>query len=104
MKLNRLSLDLLQYLRANLVFTFKFASPEIRALVTVSSPVDTAFEILCLEQAVLLIQSMIDNKYPTTLEYDLKLLEQLNAGVSENEENDEDPDNGNEADLDEETK
>jgi|TARA_B110000285_G_C14771405_1_gene444159 hypothetical protein len=78
MKLNRLSLDLLQYLRANLVFTFKFSTPEIRNLVTVSSPVDTDFEVLCLEQAVILVQSMIDNKYPTTLEYDLKVLDILN--------------------------
>jgi hypothetical protein len=49
MKLNKLSLDLLQYLRANLIFTYKFSCPEIRQLVTVSTPVDISFEILCLE-------------------------------------------------------
>lgn len=83
MKLNKLSLDLLQYLRANLVFTFKFQPPEVRNMVTVSSPVDTDFEVFCLEQAVLLIQSMIDNKYPTTLDYDLQVLEILNLSNEE---------------------
>ena len=48
MKLNKLSLDLLQYLRANLVFTFKFQPPEVRNMVTVSSPVDTDFEVFCI--------------------------------------------------------
>lgn len=51
MKVGRLSLDLLQYLRANLVFTFAFRSQYVRDNITVSSPVDTDFEILCLEQA-----------------------------------------------------
>jgi hypothetical protein len=49
MKLGRLSLDLLQYLRANLVFTFKFSSDLALENVTVSSPVDCDFEVLVLE-------------------------------------------------------
>lgn len=77
MKLNRLSLDLLQYLRANLVFSFHFKSPEVRNLVTVSSPVDTDFEIFVLDQAIQLIQSMIKTKYPTSLDFDLKILDML---------------------------
>ena len=80
MKAGRLSLDLLQYLRANLVFTFHFKNEALRHRVTVSTPVDTDFEILCLDQASLLIDSMIKGKYPTTLEYDLKCLELLNSG------------------------
>jgi len=75
MKLNRLSLELLQYLRANLVFTFKFKNDIVKGNITVSTPIDTDFELFCLEQAILLIQSMIDTKYPTTLKYDLKILD-----------------------------
>ena len=79
MKLNRLTLDLLQYLRANLVFAFRFKSQKMRNLVTVSSPVDTEFEIFTLEQAIMLIESMINTKYPTSLDFDLKVLEALNS-------------------------
>lgn len=79
MKLNRLSLDLLQYLRANLVFSFTFKDPKVRNMVTVSTPVDTDFEILCLEQAIGLIESMIKTKYSTTLDFDLRVLDILST-------------------------
>jgi hypothetical protein len=49
MKLNKFSLDLMQYLRANLVFSFQFKNQEVRNLVTVSTPIDVDFEIFCLE-------------------------------------------------------
>jgi len=49
MKNNKLSLELLQYLRANLVFSFKFESEDIRQQVTVSTPVDLQFEVFILE-------------------------------------------------------
>ena len=87
MKLNRLSLELLQYLRANLVFSFTFKEG-IRQVVTVSTPVDTDFEVLCLEQAVQLIESMIQSKYPTTLDFDLKVLDILSTNSFEFEQND----------------
>ena len=77
MKLNKLSLDLLQYLRANLVFSFEFNPPEIRQKVTVSTPVDAAFECHILSQAVGLLESMIKTKFATTYEQDLELLDDL---------------------------
>jgi hypothetical protein len=49
MKLNKFSIELLQYLRANLVFSFQFKSQKIRNLITVSTPIDVDFEIFCLE-------------------------------------------------------
>jgi hypothetical protein len=49
MKANKLSLDLLQYLRANLVFSFDFGKKEIRDNITISTPVDLKFETFILE-------------------------------------------------------
>ena len=53
-----------------------------------STPVDTDFEILCLEQGVNLIDSMITSKYPTTLEFDLKVLDILSTNQFELKEED----------------
>lgn len=60
---------------------------------SVSTPVDTDFELFCLDQAINLILSMINSKYPTTLEFDLKLLDMLNHSEGEDlplDEDDED--------------
>jgi len=46
--------------------------------VTVSTPVDIDFEILCLEQAKALVESMLKQKYPTSILYDLKCLDLIN--------------------------
>ena len=78
MKLKKLSIDLLQYLRANLIFTYPIDAAS-KDHMTVSTPVDTKFEIYCIEQALSLIQSMMETKYLTSLEYDLKLFEQLSG-------------------------
>ena len=40
---------------------------------------DIDFEVYVLEQAVLLVKSMIENKYPTSLDHDLELLDSLYA-------------------------
>lgn len=77
MKLHKLSLDLLQYLRANLVFSYPFDSEEIRQQVTVSTPVDLQFEMYIIEQAIQLIKTILEGKYKTTYEQDLQLLDEL---------------------------
>ena len=47
----------------------------MRDNITVSTPVDTDFEILCLEQAKRLIESMLHNKYASSIDYDMKCLD-----------------------------
>lgn len=76
LKMNRLSLDLLQYLRANLIFTFEFKG-EDRSTATVSTPVHLDFESHVLTQAIALIDSILANQYKTTYEHDLAQLELL---------------------------
>lgn len=76
LKMNRLSLDLLQYLRANLIFTFQFKGDD-RSSATVSTPVHLDFECHMLTQAIALIDSILRSQYKTTYEHDLCQLELL---------------------------
>ena len=89
MKLNKFSLDLMQYLRANLVFSFQFKNQDVRNLVTVSTPIDVDFEIFCLEQAKSLVENMINTKYPTSIFFDLKCLDYMNKYSNEDEDSEE---------------
>lgn len=46
---------------------------------TVSTPVDTKFECYCIDHAVKLIENMMNTKYLTSLDHDLKLFEQMSG-------------------------
>lgn len=78
MKLKKLSSDLLQYLRANLIFSYPL-DEQSREHMTVSTPVDTKFECYCIDHAVKLIENMMNTKYLTSLDHDLKLFEQMSG-------------------------
>ena len=58
-------IDLLQYLRANLIFSYKGANKEI---LLVSSPIDIEFELFTISCALNLMKNMMNTKHPTTLE------------------------------------
>lgn len=73
LRMHRLSLDLLQYLRANLIPSYPFKNKD-RETVTASTPVHIDFEIFTMTQAVSLLESMIANQFPTTLKQDLETL------------------------------
>ena len=79
MKKHRLSLNLLEYIRANLVFSYKFKNEQINDRITVSTAVDTGFELHCLHEASQLLSSMLE-KYKTSMEYDLYLLDVISRG------------------------
>lgn len=64
-------------MRANLIFTFDFGSQEIRNAATISTPVDIKFETFIFEQAINLVSTILKNKFKTTLEEDLIILDQL---------------------------
>jgi hypothetical protein len=74
LKKDKLSEDLLQYLRANLIFTYKGGNKE---MLLVSSPVDIDFELYVVSCALNLMKNMRNTKYPTTLEQDRKMLAQI---------------------------
>lgn len=71
LKREKLCEDLLQYLRANLIFSYKGSNKEI---LLVSSPVDIDFELFTVSCALNLMKNMMNSKYPTTLEQDKKML------------------------------
>ena len=71
LKKDKLCEDLLQYLRANLLFSSK--SPN-RSKLLASAPVDIEFELFILSCALNLMKSMLNNKYPTSLEQDKTML------------------------------
>lgn len=81
MKLHKVSLDLLQYLRANLVFSFHFNPPTVRNQVTVSTPLDTSFELKCIHEGINLVKSMLQTKFKTTYEEDLVIFDKLQEGT-----------------------
>jgi hypothetical protein len=64
LKKNRLCEELLTYLRANLIFSYKGSNKEV---LLVSSPVDLDFELLITACAMNLMNGMLNSKYPTTL-------------------------------------
>lgn len=64
----------MQYLRANLIFSYKGAN---RDKLLVSSPVDLDFELFVVSCALNLMKNMRNSKYPTTLEQDKKMLAQV---------------------------
>jgi hypothetical protein len=64
LKKDKLCEDLLQYLRANLIFSYKGDKKE---LLLVSSPVDIDFELFSVSCALNLMKNMMNTKYPTTL-------------------------------------
>lgn len=74
LKRDKLCEDLLQYLRANLIFTYKGPNKE-RLLV--SCPVDLDFELFVVACGLNLMRNMMNNKYDTTLEQDRRLLAQI---------------------------
>ena len=80
MKKNKLSEGLLQYLRANLIFSFKkengLASNNFHNDLLVSSPVNIDFEIYIVSQGLSLVKNLLEKKYRTSLQEDLEILEQ----------------------------
>jgi len=61
----------LQYLRANLIFSYKGAN---REKLLVSCPVDIDFELFVVSCGLNLMKNMKEQKYPTSLEQDKKML------------------------------
>lgn len=53
-------MDLLQYLRANLIMSYPFNAPD-RSTVTVSTPMHLDFEIFTVGQGISLLESMVKN-------------------------------------------
>ena len=68
-KKNKLSEELLQYLRASLIFSFKkkFGTEEnnFHQKLLVSAPADCNFELYILKTGIDLIKSLLWTKYPT---------------------------------------
>ena len=79
MKKNKLSEELLQYLRANLIFSYRKEKGDVtnnyHENLLVSSPVNFDFEIYIIEQGIGLVTNLLEKKYPTSMETDLKILE-----------------------------
>lgn len=71
LKRAKLCEDLLQYLRANLIFTYKGANKE---KLLVSAPVDIDFEIFVVSCGLNLMRNMVNTKFDTSLEQDRKML------------------------------
>ena len=81
-KKNKLAEELLQYLRASLIFSYqtKFGNEFNNGLkqLLVSVPVDTDFEIYILKTGIDLVKQLLCFKYPTQLSQDLEILETPN--------------------------
>lgn len=78
LKKNKLSEELMQYLRANLIQSFQkncgnSTNNYLKGLL-VSAPVDVDFELHCLHTGVGLVSGMLKTKFKTTLEEDRELL------------------------------
>ena len=84
MKKNKLSEELLQYLRANIIFTYRkqHGTPQNGQLrdILVSTPVDLDFEIKIVEMGLGLVYNILVTKYATTLEEDQELLKNQDLG------------------------
>ena len=69
---------MLQYLRANLIFSYRFDHGNdlnnYHQDLLVSSPVNLDFEIYILEQGISLVSNLLDNKFPTSMREDLEIL------------------------------
>ena len=69
---------MLQYLRANLIFSYRSDhgndSNNYHQDLLVSSPVNLDFEIYILGQGVGLVSNLLDNKFPTSMQEDLDIL------------------------------
>ena len=78
LKKNKLSEDLLQYLRANLIFSYRTdhgnETNNHHLDLLVSSPVSFDFEIYILSQGIGLVKNLLNNKYPTSMIEDQELL------------------------------
>lgn len=78
LKKNKLSEPLLQYLRANLIISFRNQKGSVQnnylKHLLVSAPVDLDFELLILKTGIDLVGNMLRYKFATLLEDDLKLL------------------------------
>lgn len=84
LKPNRLSEPLLQYLRANLIFSFKEELKKNEAVknskeridrLLVSAPVDIDFELQVINTAIELISGLLRAKFATTIEQDREILQ-----------------------------
>ena len=84
LKRNRLSEHFMQYLRANLIFTFQKNSPNVKDIpLLISAPVQLDFEIQVLSTGIKVLSSMFGTPerkgmYKTTLEEDLEIINQGN--------------------------
>lgn len=78
LKKNKLSEPLLQYLRVNLISSFKTQKGSIHnnynQHLLVSAPVDLDFELLILKTGIDLVANMLRTKFTTTLEDDQNAL------------------------------
>ncbi len=74
LKKNKLSEDLLQYLRANLIFSYRTDHGNEKNNhyqdLLVSSPVSIDFEIYILSQGIGLVTNLLENKFPTSVKED----------------------------------
>jgi predicted Mrr-cat superfamily restriction endonuclease len=74
LKKNRLSEPLLQYLRANLIASFRkthgSVANDFHKRLLVSAPVDIDFELFILKTGMDLVGNMLKDKFPTKLEDD----------------------------------
>ena len=79
MKKDKLSEGLLQYLRANLIFSYRKEKGSVannyHLDLLVSSPVNLDFEIYIVGQGIGLVTNLLEKKYATSLEEDRKILE-----------------------------
>eukprot|EP00347_Sterkiella_histriomuscorum_P010279 403376910 len=74
LKREKLCEELLQYLRANMIFTDKFK--ENRRILA-SSPVEIQFELHIISIAISLLRNMLTTKYSTTLGEDKELMSEI---------------------------
>ena len=79
-KKNKLSEDLLQYLRASLIFSYQKTNGSLEnnylKELRVSVPVNVGFEIHIIKTGIHLIWQLLNLKYKTTLEEDYAILAQ----------------------------
>ena len=80
LKPDKLAEDLLQYLRANLIFSYRKSHGSVQNNyhqdLLVSSPVNFDFEIYILKQGIGLVTNLLNNKFPTSIKEDLEILSQ----------------------------
>ncbi|CDW88807.1 set domain protein [Stylonychia lemnae] len=74
LKNDKLCEELLQYLRSNMIYTEQFRDSEH---LLASSPIDAIFETHIITVAISLLANMLQNKYPTSIQHDKKLLEKV---------------------------